>query len=64
MKIRFQDGTVQTFAGGPAMASEVLAWLGLNPASVILSRNGKVIPEDTLLGRDDEVRVTRVSHGG
>ncbi|HVP24490.1 MAG TPA: MoaD/ThiS family protein [Methanomicrobiales archaeon] len=64
MKIQLPDGTARTFDGGAARVSEVLLALDLNPAGVIVSRNGRVIPEDTLLGRDDEVRVTRVSHGG
>jgi sulfur carrier protein len=42
----------------------VLLALDENPAGVIVSRNGRVIPEDTLLGSDDEIRVIRVSHGG
>lgn len=64
MKIQLQDGTVRTYEGDAARASEVLLALDINPAGVIVSRNGRVIPEDVLLGRDDEIRVTRVSHGG
>ena len=64
MKVHFQDGPAQTFEGGPERVLEVLHALGLNPAGVIVSRDGRVIPEDTLLGRDDEIRVIRVSHGG
>ena len=64
MRIRFQDGTAREYDGGPATASDVLAAIGLNPSAVIVSRDGKVIPEDATLGRDDEIRVIRVSHGG
>jgi sulfur carrier protein len=64
MKIQLKDGTTRTFDGDAARVSEVLLALGLSPAGVIVSRNGRVIPEDTILGRDDEIRVTRVSHGG
>jgi len=64
MKIRLQDGTVRSFGGETARVREVLLALDLNPAGVIVSRGGRVIPEDTVLGRDDEIRVTRVSHGG
>jgi sulfur carrier protein ThiS len=64
MKIRLQDGTARTYDGEAARVWEVLLALDENPAGVIVSRNGRVIPEDTVLGRDDEIRIIRVSHGG
>jgi sulfur carrier protein len=64
MKIHLQDGTSRAFEGGEAMVSQVLLSLGVNPVEVIVSRDGRVIPEDTVLGRDDEIRIIRVSHGG
>ena len=64
MKIHLQDGTARTFEAGPATVSRVLLSLGVNPVEVIVARNGKVIPEDAILGPDDEVRIIRVSHGG
>jgi sulfur carrier protein len=64
MKIHLQDGTFRPFDGGPAMVSQVLISVGVNPVEVIVSRAGKVIPEDTVLGPDDEIRIIRVSHGG
>jgi len=64
MKIHLQDGTSRTFEGGPAPVSQVLLTLGVNPVEVIVSRDGKVIPEDMFLGPDDEIRIIRVSHGG
>jgi sulfur carrier protein ThiS len=64
MKIHLQGGSVETYEGDAARVFEVLLALDLNPAGVIVSRNGRVIPEDTRLCRDDEIRVIRVSHGG
>ena len=64
MNIQLQDGTARTFDGGPATVSQVLVSLGVNPVEVIVSRDGKVIPEDTFLGPDDVIRIIRVSHGG
>ncbi len=64
MQIQLQDGTVRTFGGSGATVSQVLLSLGVNPAGVIVSRDGQVIPEDTVLGEDDMIRVIRVSHGG
>ena len=64
MKIYHQDGTSRAFEGGPASVSQVLLSLGVNPVEVIVSRGGRVIPDDTVLGPDDEIRIIRVSHGG
>jgi sulfur carrier protein len=64
MKIHLQDGTARTFEGDATTVSQVLLSLGVNPVEVIVSRDGKVIPEDTLLGPDDVIRIIRVSHGG
>jgi sulfur carrier protein len=64
MKIHLQDGTARAFEGGTATVSQVLVSLGVNPVEVIVSRDGRVIPEDTVLGPDDEIRIIRVSHGG
>jgi sulfur carrier protein len=64
MQIHLQDGTTRAFEGGSAPVSQVLLSLGVNPVEVIVSRDGRVIPEDTLLGPDDAIRIIRVSHGG
>jgi len=64
MKIHLQDGTARSYDGEAATVWEVLLALDENPAGVIVLRNGRVIPEDTVLGRDDVIRLTRVSHGG
>ena len=64
MKIHLQDGTTRTFGEGRATVSQLLASLGVNPVEVIVSRDGKVIPEDAPLGPEDEIRIIRVSHGG
>ena len=64
MKIHLPDGTARTLGDGPAPVSQVLISLGVNPVEVIVSKGGRVIPEDTVLGSDDEIRIIRVSHGG
>ena len=64
MRVHFPDGSVRGFDGEAARVWDLLLALDLNPTGVIVSRNGRVIPEDTVLGRDDEIRVIRVSHGG
>jgi sulfur carrier protein ThiS len=64
MKVHLQEGSSRIFEGGASRVSEVLLALDLNPAAVIVSRDGKVIPDDAALRADDEIRVIRVSHGG
>ncbi|HXW99154.1 MAG TPA: MoaD/ThiS family protein [Methanomicrobiales archaeon] len=64
MQIQLPEGTSGRFEGGPATVSEVLVSLGINPAAVIVTRGGRVIPDDAVLGEDDVIRVVRVSHGG
>lgn len=64
MKIYLQDGTARTFEGDGATVSEILLSIGVNPAGVIVSRNGRVVPEDAIPDHSDEIRIIRVSHGG
>jgi len=64
MLVHLSGGGTRTFDGGPATASEVLLSFGVNPAGVIVIRDGRLIPDDAPLGSNDEIRVIRVSHGG
>ena len=64
MKIIFPDSTTETMPGGPVSISQVLDLLGISPAEVIVSRNGKLVPEDTVAGGDDVIRIIRIAHGG
>jgi sulfur carrier protein ThiS len=31
---------------------------------VIVSKNGRLVPEDEIVSGDDEIRIIRVAHGG
>ena len=35
-----------------------------NPLEVIVSRNGTLVPEQAVIGGEDEIRVIRIAHGG
>jgi sulfur carrier protein len=48
----------------PRPLEQILLELGINPLDVLVSRDGKMVTEDTLVGNDDEIRVIRISHGG
>ena len=56
------DGTGDR--GRSRALDQLLLAEGINPNEVIVSRNGTLIPEDTVVGGDDEIRLIRIAHGG
>jgi sulfur carrier protein len=64
MKLILPDRTERVIAGRPAPLDQILLAEGINPHEVIVSRNGTLIPEDTFVGDDDEIRLIRIAHGG
>ena len=64
MKIILPDQEIRNIERSPAPVENILLELGINPLEVIVSRNGALVPEDTMVGADDEIRIIRISHGG
>jgi sulfur carrier protein len=64
MKIILPDRGILVIDQSPASVEQILSDLGINPLEVIISRNGTLVPEDTIVKADDEIRIIRVSHGG
>lgn len=64
MKIIFPDSTTETIVSEPVSIGQILDRLKINPSEVIVSRNGKLVPEDAVVGGDDEIRIIRIAHGG
>jgi sulfur carrier protein ThiS len=64
MKIILPDSTTETMAGGPVSISDILDQRGFIPNEVIVSRNGKLVPEDAVAADDDVIRIIRIAHGG
>lgn len=64
MRIILPDRSVRTFPGDTLTIEQILAELGMNAASVIVVKNGKIVPEDDSAGENDEIRIIRVAHGG
>jgi sulfur carrier protein len=64
MKLILPDRTIRILNPAPAMVEAILQEEGINPLEVMVSRDGKLITEDTLAGGDDELRIIRISHGG
>lgn len=64
MRVRLSADRTEEVAVASATVEDVLLMLGINPVEVIVSRNGVLVPEDTVVGGDDELRVIRFVHGG
>jgi sulfur carrier protein len=64
MKVILPDQGVRVMEEGPGTVGELLHEIGINPLEVIVSRNGKLVPEQAAIGGDDEIRIIRIAHGG
>ena len=64
MKLILPDRSIRVTGPVPATVETILQQEGINPLEVMVSRDGKLIPEDTLVSGDDELRIIRISHGG
>lgn len=64
MRLILSDRDVRIFEHNPAPVEQILLEQGINPLEVIVSRNGKMLSEDTIIHPDDEVRIIRIAHGG
>lgn len=64
MQIILPDRSVRTFSCISAPIEEILLELGINPATVIVVKNGKIVPEDVTADEGDEIWILRFSHGG
>ncbi|MDD1699664.1 MAG: MoaD/ThiS family protein [Methanoregula sp.] len=64
MKLILSDKDVRILEHSPAPVEQILLEQGINPLEVIISRNGKLVSEDTVIETGDEIRVIRIAHGG
>lgn len=64
MKLLFPDGTTQEISVNGKTMEELLALNGMEPLEVLISRDGEIIPEDTIPSESDTVRIIIISHGG
>ena len=64
MKIFLPDKAVRLIDCRHLPVDQLLRGLGLNAVEVIVSRNGKLVPGDAIVGEDDEIRILRIAHGG
>jgi sulfur carrier protein ThiS len=64
MKLIFSVQDCRILEHGPAPVEKILIEQGINPLDVIVSRNGMMISEDTVVEADEEIRIIRIAHGG
>ena len=64
MNLILPDRSTRVIDPAPATVEAILQREGINPLEVMVSRDGKLITEETLVGGDDELRIIRISHGG
>jgi sulfur carrier protein ThiS len=64
MRLILSDGDVRIFEHNPVPVEQILLEQGINPLEVLVSRNGKMLSEDTIIHPNDEVRIIRIAHGG
>ncbi|MDD1703695.1 MAG: MoaD/ThiS family protein [Methanoregula sp.] len=64
MRVTLPDKSNEVVDAEGATVGQVLLGLGIRPNEVLVTCNGKLLPEDSLVGGDAELKIIRVSHGG
>ncbi|MDD1718742.1 MAG: thiamine S protein [Methanoregulaceae archaeon] len=64
MKVILPDGSSRDLDVQESPIENVLLSLGINPAGVIVARNGLFVPGDSLVRETDVLRIYLISHGG
>ena len=64
MKVILPDRGTLIMEQSPGTVAALLNELGINPLEVMVSRNGTLVPEQAVIGGDDEIRIIRIAHGG
>lgn len=62
--VRLRNPSRQVEVPGPALVSVVLERLELNRESVLVVRNGTIVPGDERIEDDDEIEIRPVISGG
>lgn len=64
MQVILPDKSHHTLPPDSMDIRDILLAFGCNPTTVIVIRNGTLVPEDFIARGDDEIRIVSVSHGG
>lgn len=63
MKIDFQDSHIHLEIEDISV-EEMLKQLDINPVEVVVTQNGRIVLESSILQRGDEIKIIQVIHGG
>ena len=64
MIVILPDRSSRDIGTGPCTAGEILARFSIGPQEAIVSVDGKVVPDDTVVCGECTVRIVRIAHGG
>lgn len=64
MKLILSEHDKRIIKHSPAPVEQILLEAGINPLEVLVSINGNLISEDTIVRDEDEILVIRIAHGG
>ncbi len=62
IKVSFKDA--QHIVEGNTTVRKIITGLGLNPESILAMRDGKLIVNETFLGKEAEIKLLSVVSGG
>jgi sulfur carrier protein len=63
MKIDFQDSHIHLEIEDISV-EEMLKQLDINPVEVVVTQNGRIVLESSILQSEDEIKIIQVIHGG
>lgn len=63
MEIDFQDSKIQLDADNISVES-MLKKLDINPVEVVVTQNGRIVLENSILQNGDQIKVIQVIYGG
>lgn len=64
MKLILPDNKEQEISITGRTVESILTEMGIRTIEVLVSRDGTIIPEDTILSDSDTIQVIRIVHGG
>ncbi|MCW7076988.1 MAG: ubiquitin family protein [Candidatus Syntropharchaeales archaeon] len=64
MIIRLPDGSQKKVDISTMRVDELLRSLSLNPVLYLIRKDGRIIPEDSIVGGDDTIELIRATHSG
>jgi len=64
VEIKYSEGHVENLNLNSISVGKLLGNLGIGSLEVIVKKDGSIILEDEILGKNDCIEIIRVIHGG